>query len=102
MVSTKTTPRKTNSTAGATAYLARIGAAFPLQSLGSGINYGAFQLSGQQSTRRQPSLRDGRSLAGLWRFNVDQSDGLLQAFSLKWAQVGLWKKRSQRRVVGLC
>ena len=42
------------------------------------LNYGAFQLSNQRAGT-QVGLWKG------WRFNVDQSDGLLQAFSLKWA-----------------
>ena len=42
------------------------------------LNYGAFQLSNQRAGN-QVGLWKG------WRFNVDQSDGLLQAFSLKWA-----------------
>ena len=42
------------------------------------LNYGAFQLSNQRAGN-QVGLWKG------WRFNLDQSDGLLQAFSLKWA-----------------
>ena len=42
------------------------------------LNYGAFQLSNQRAGN-QVGLWKG------WRFNVSQSDGLLQAFNLKWA-----------------
>jgi len=42
------------------------------------LNYGAFQLSNQRAGNQVGQWKG-------WRFNVDQSDGLLQAFTLKWA-----------------
>ena len=42
------------------------------------VNYGGYQLSNQRT-----GFPAGRWKG--WRFNVNQSDGLLQAFSLKWA-----------------
>ena len=42
------------------------------------LNYGAFQLSNQRAGNQVGQWKG-------WRFNVDQSDGLLQAFNLKWA-----------------
>ena len=42
------------------------------------LNYGAFQLSNQRAGNQVGQWKG-------WRFNVNQSDGLLQAFSLKWA-----------------